>query len=675
LHHLSQNFRCKHVAAAAVRCYAGRAASKNDFAWLRDSSSSRVQRLLKRENAKTKHALARLQPLHQQLVQELENRVCQTEPIAERVGDWLYYSKPTAAGGAQVYYRRPCREDSSSSSSASSNEDTIVLDLNQLAHGGTLGMMKVRSLIALTYCNSEQQPQAAQALSCACILSTASAGTNEVLLFPRANAAALCSIGTTTVHSTNATMLTVVPTDAYCLRSQLSPDHKLLAATIDTTGEDRFQLMLVDIDTNNDSSSSTKKAPGRPAVPYGPPLGDVHSCEWGGETAASEGHYTLYYTVPDALGRPAQVQRVQLQRTAQGLLAVQQQPQLLYAESDSAYFVDVGRTKDHAFMTVHCNSKLSSEVRLLPGKSVNDSAASLKLVRRRQPGVEYYVDHCRGSLYVITNAIGSSSSSSKSTDSAATATVDATTVTGEYRLAVMPVAAVFGGAASSTVHATNTAESVAMGTNSSISCEQEHAGVPWTDVLVPATGARIEDMDMFSQHIALYEAHSSGVPRLRILPLAADGSVAATPSSYSSTNSSSTTGDTSNSPGYYVNFNDSKNSDGESPAVLQPGANQHYDSSTVCFTVSSVLQPAAVYDYDAVQQQLQCLARVSVPGKGANGCANGFWEDFDAAQYVCKRLSAVSADGTAVPITVAHARKCESCTLVLEYGSCSCAAL
>jgi protease II len=435
--------------------------------------------------------------------------------------------------------------------------------------------------------------------------------------------------------------------------------------------------MLVDLDANNSNT------PGLPAVPHGRPLGDVHSCEWGGETAAAEGYYTLYYTVPDALGRPAQVQRAQLQRNTQGVLTVQQLPQLLYAESDPAYFVDVGRTKDHAFMTVHCNSKLSSEVRLLPAKAGNGSVSSLALVRRRQPGVEYYVDHCRGALYVITNAVGSSSSSSSSssgscsTDSTTTATAtakdiaNATAVTGEYRLAVMPVAAVFDSADSSTAHATNIAETAAAAASSSSSSEQEHAAVPWTDVLVPTAGSRIEDMDMFAHYIALYEAHSSGVPKLRILPLAADGSVVAASSSTSSstdssTSSTSSTSDTS--PGYYVNFNE-LNNDGESPAVLQPGANQHYDSSTVRFTVSSVLQPAAVYDYDAAQQQLQCLAMVSVPGKGANGCANGcandFLENFDAAQYVCKRLSAVSADGTAVPITVAHARKCAPYLLVL----------
>jgi protease II len=412
--------------------------------------------------------------------------------------------------------------------------------------------------------------------------------------------------------------------------------------------------MLVDLDANNGGSgSSSKSSPGLPAVPNGPPLGDVHSCEWGGETAASEGHYILYYTVPDALGRPAQVRRVQLQRTAQGLTA--QRSQLLYAEADDAYFVDVGRTKDHAFMTVHCNSKLSSEVRLLPGKAADANAHSLKLVRPRQRGVEYYVDHCRGALYVITNAVSSSSSSSAqstaTTDSAASDSAAA--VTGEYRLAVMPVAAVFGSDADrSAVRTMNTSAEAAVTANTN-SSEHKYAAVPWTDVLVPTAGARIEDMDMFRNHIALYEAHSSGAPRLRILPLAADGSVVATSTSYNSTSASSTS---STRSGYYVNFNELQF--GESPAVLQPGANQHYDSSAVRFTLSSVLQPAAVYDYDAAQQQLQCLATVSVPpaplltasGGVGNGC-------FNAAQYVCKRLSAVSADGTAVPITVAHARE------------------
>ena len=127
----------------------------------------------------------------------------------------------------------------------------------------------------------------------------------------------------------------------------------------------------------------------------------------------------------------------------------------------------------------------------------------LQLVRPRQTGIEYYIDHCRGSLYVITNATAGScelvSDTATAVATAAGAGVAAAT-TGEYRLAVMPVTAL----------AQPGAESV-------------HA-VPWKDVVVPAAGSRIDDMDMFSNYIALYETHSSGAPALRIVPLNADGS-------------------------------------------------------------------------------------------------------------------------------------------------------
>lgn len=61
---------------------------------------------------------------------------------------------------------------------------------------------------------------------------------------------------------------------------------------------------------------------------------------------------------------------------------------------------------DCSFLTINCNSKASSEVHLLPAELHGSTAAAPRLVQRRVAGLEYFVEHNAGQLYILSNARG-----------------------------------------------------------------------------------------------------------------------------------------------------------------------------------------------------------------------------------------------------------------------------
>ncbi|KAG5189316.1 hypothetical protein JKP88DRAFT_353149 [Tribonema minus] len=604
-----------------------------DLAWLRDPSDRRVAALAAAENGRTEQALAHTAELQATLKKEIISRTPPDLNLPERIGPWLYYSRPDAHGGAPIFYRQPAPAGDSSHHllpPEPSPKETVVLDLNKLETGGALGMMK------------------------------------------------------------------------------LSADHRFLAATVDTAGAgDAHELLLVDL-------AAAAASDGTPRPPLGPPLGHVHACEWGGETLADDGHYALYYTVPDDLGRPCAVHRVRLvpsppPRRAAALLGGA--PELVLSEPDPAYFVDVARTKDGALLTVSCNSKTASEVHVARARG----GGGLHLIRAREPGeldhpaatmfvvpllwgtssgpasqasVEYYVEHCRGTLHIITNAPSGIPGSSD----------------GEYHLASMPLAAALATppvppasprAAPPSFPGAVPAVEAALSNDAALAdlAPETPAPPPWRAVLPPPRG-RLEDMDVFTQHIALYEVTVAGRPRLRALALsAADGAVDADADArFAPLPPAARRG-----------------------AALRAGANRDAGARRVRFALSSVLSPSEELAFDmggggaevlARQQELACdmggggaespseelafdmggggaevvaaderaeelaldmggggaevLARQQeLPfdmGGGGGGAEVPGEPPFGADDYACYRLTAHSWDGAPVPITVAHAR-------------------
>ncbi|XP_042377444.1 protease 2-like [Zingiber officinale] len=154
---------------------------------------------------------------------------------------------------------------------------------------------------------------------------------------------------------------------------RISPDHKLLAYTLDISGNESFSLQVKDLESGHVIPSSKVEG--------------VVSLAWAGDSRC------LLYTVCDETQRPYRVFSMQL-----GSDLVDK---VLFTENDRSCCVDITSTKDGNFITINSNSRTSSEVYVINTKQVNDG---LWLVRKRVSGVQYFLEHHYGFFYILTNA-------------------------------------------------------------------------------------------------------------------------------------------------------------------------------------------------------------------------------------------------------------------------------
>ena len=136
----------------------------------------------------------------------------------------------------------------------------------------------------------------------------------------------------------------------------------------------------------------------------------------------------------------------------------------------------------------------------------------------------------------------------------------------------------------------------------------------WTEVIAHREHVRIERADAFAGHLVISE-RADGGQRLRVRRL----------------------------------------SDGAEHAIEQPeeaasvwlGSNPEFDTTMIRYGFSSLVTPTTDYDYDVETRERTLVKRQPVLG------------GFDPEQYVSRRLWAKAADGTEIPISVAHRRDLE----------------
>ena len=158
----------------------------------------------------------------------------------------------------------------------------------------------------------------------------------------------------------------------------ISKDNTMLAFVADVKGAESHTLFVKNLVTGALLPLETTEG--------------VVTAEW-----LCESNDTLLYTLEDDKMRPFKVCRRKVGRS-------QALDETLFEEGDDRFFVDVARTKDYRFMTVNSNSKISSEIRIL-----HPETGVLSLLKKREPHVEYFVDHTpEGRFYILTNAGGCS---------------------------------------------------------------------------------------------------------------------------------------------------------------------------------------------------------------------------------------------------------------------------
>ena len=153
----------------------------------------------------------------------------------------------------------------------------------------------------------------------------------------------------------------------------VSPDHKLLAYSIDTTGRELFDLRVKVLSTGEHLPD---------LIP------DIDS----GATWAAD-NKTLLYNVLDEALRPYQVRRHQLG-------ALVEQDVVVYQEDDDKFRVASWRTRSDAYLVIGSFSTLTTELRLIDATKPDSEA---KVLAPRHEGLRYSVAHHGDWLYIVTN--------------------------------------------------------------------------------------------------------------------------------------------------------------------------------------------------------------------------------------------------------------------------------
>jgi oligopeptidase B len=156
----------------------------------------------------------------------------------------------------------------------------------------------------------------------------------------------------------------------------VSPDHNLLAYSVDLNGAELYTLHVKDLRTGKLLPDEVR---------------DIT-----GATAWASDNKTLFYVRDDSARRPYQVWRHTLGTPTDADVKV-------FQEDDPLFMVHVGRMLSDAFIEIAVESKMTSESWLLPA---NEPTGAFRVVAPRMPGVEYSVDHRGDTLYILTNADG-----------------------------------------------------------------------------------------------------------------------------------------------------------------------------------------------------------------------------------------------------------------------------
>ncbi|OLT39942.1 oligopeptidase B [Serinicoccus sp. CNJ-927] len=153
----------------------------------------------------------------------------------------------------------------------------------------------------------------------------------------------------------------------------VTPHGERLAYAVDTTGDERFDLRVKDLETGEVVDDAVT------GIGYG--------------TAWSVDGEHLFYTRVDDAWRPFQVWRHQVGTPAQDDVLVHQ-------EDDERFWMGVGTSRDDRHVLIWLGSKNTSEVRLVDAE---DPTGAVRVVAAREEGVEYDVEPAGDRLWIVHN--------------------------------------------------------------------------------------------------------------------------------------------------------------------------------------------------------------------------------------------------------------------------------
>jgi oligopeptidase B len=155
--------------------------------------------------------------------------------------------------------------------------------------------------------------------------------------------------------------------------SAVSPDHRLLAYSVDTSGAEEFTLFIKDLASGELLPECI--------------VNTSHGVAWANDSR------TLFYTMLDTVHRPCR-----LYRHLVG--ANPSEDVLVYFEPDGSFFLDISRTRSRAYLLLDISSHSTSEVRFISADRPDDPFC---VVQPRAPGIEYTVSHHGDRFFITTN--------------------------------------------------------------------------------------------------------------------------------------------------------------------------------------------------------------------------------------------------------------------------------
>ena len=160
---------------------------------------------------------------------------------------------------------------------------------------------------------------------------------------------------------------------------EVSPDGRLLAYSVDFTGDELFQLRIRDLATDEDLPDRIE------ATYYG--LG------WAADSRS------LFYVLTDQAYRPHEVWRHELGTDPAGDVRV-------YRDDDERFALTVRATRSGGYVLIETESRDTTETLLIPAAAPQTPPVVLET---RSPGTEYRADHADGpdggEFYLVTNDV------------------------------------------------------------------------------------------------------------------------------------------------------------------------------------------------------------------------------------------------------------------------------
>ena len=160
---------------------------------------------------------------------------------------------------------------------------------------------------------------------------------------------------------------------------EVSPDGRLLAYSVDFTGDELFQLRIRDLATGAD-------LPDRIEATY-------YSLGWAADSRS------LFYVLTDRLYRPHEVWRHEVGTDPAGDVRV-------YREDDERFALTVRATRSGGYVLIETESRETTETLIIPAAAPQTPPAVLE---PRSPGTEYRADHADGpdggEFYLVTNDV------------------------------------------------------------------------------------------------------------------------------------------------------------------------------------------------------------------------------------------------------------------------------